>query len=168
MFFYISQNQFQLLSVVSRCFCNFCHFWVVINFFCWLRVRGSFKSLPHNLDLSRLWKRSLLTALWEKKKCWKSAFSLYSAMFSTLPNLNFSFLVTFILSSAYAFNLDKSKILSFGMELNGTEVFINFSYFRSLNCLIIPFFRKVKILWSNINTLALWCCLIFYVEWGNK
>ena len=38
-------------------------------------------------------------------------------MFSTLPKLNFNCTVTFILSSANAFNLDQSKILSFGNEL---------------------------------------------------
>ena len=35
-------------------------------------------------------------------------------MFSTLPKRNFSFSVTFILSSANAFNLSWSKIMSFG------------------------------------------------------
>ena len=36
---------------------------------------------------------------------------------STLPNTNFSFWVTIILSSANAFNLVKAKILLFGKEL---------------------------------------------------
>ena len=39
-------------------------------------------------------------------------------MFSTLPKTNFNFSLPFILSSANAFNLDQSKILSFGKELN--------------------------------------------------
>ena len=38
-------------------------------------------------------------------------------MFSTLSKTNFSFSVTFTLSSANAVNLDQSKILSFGKEL---------------------------------------------------
>ena len=38
-------------------------------------------------------------------------------MFSTVPKTNFKFLVTFILLSANAFNLDRSKILSVGKEL---------------------------------------------------
>ena len=38
-------------------------------------------------------------------------------MFSAHPNTNFNFWITFILSSANAFNLDYSKILSFGKEL---------------------------------------------------
>ena len=38
-------------------------------------------------------------------------------MFSTNPKTNFNFSVTFILSSADAFNLDQSKILLFGKEL---------------------------------------------------
>ena len=39
--------------------------------------------------------------------------------FLPIPNskVNFCFLVTFVLSSAHAFNLDQSKILSFGKEL---------------------------------------------------
>ena len=38
-------------------------------------------------------------------------------MFSTLPKINFNFLVTFILLFANALNLDWSKILLFGKEL---------------------------------------------------
>ena len=40
-------------------------------------------------------------------------------MFSTLPNLNFNFWVTFILLSANAFSLEKLEILLFGRELTG-------------------------------------------------
>ena len=39
-------------------------------------------------------------------------------MFSTLLKTNFNFTVAFILLSANALNLDQSKILSFGKELN--------------------------------------------------
>ena len=39
-------------------------------------------------------------------------------MFSTILKTNFNFLVKFILSSANAFSLDSSKVLSFGKELN--------------------------------------------------
>ena len=39
-------------------------------------------------------------------------------MFSTLPKTNFIFLATFILSSAIAFNLDLSKIVSFAKDLS--------------------------------------------------
>ena len=39
------------------------------------------------------------------------AFSLFPTMFSTLHKTNFKISVTFILSSAHAFNLDQSKIL---------------------------------------------------------
>ena len=37
-------------------------------------------------------------------------------MFSTLPNTNFDFSVTFTFSSANAFSLDQSIILTFGKE----------------------------------------------------
>ena len=43
-------------------------------------------------------------------------------MFSTHHKTNFKFSVTFILSSANAFNLDKSKIFSFGNGLIGPEL----------------------------------------------
>ena len=39
-------------------------------------------------------------------------------MFSILSETNFNFLVTFIMLSAKTFNLDQSKILSFGKGLN--------------------------------------------------
>ena len=38
-------------------------------------------------------------------------------MFSTLPEINLNCSVIFILSSANVFNLDQSKILSFGEDL---------------------------------------------------
>ena len=45
-------------------------------------------------------------------------FSPFPTMFSTLPKPIFNTSFTFILSSANAFNLDHSKILSFDKELN--------------------------------------------------
>ena len=41
----------------------------------------------------------------------------FPTVFSTLPRTNFHFSVTFILSSANAFNLDQSKNLLFGKKL---------------------------------------------------
>ena len=43
-------------------------------------------------------------------------------MFSTLHRTKFNFSVTFIVSSASAFNLDQCKILSFGKEFNQFSV----------------------------------------------
>ena len=45
-------------------------------------------------------------------------FSPFPTMFSILSKTNLNFWVIFILSSAKALNLDQSKILSFGKELN--------------------------------------------------
>ena len=53
----------------------------------------------------------------KRRKCWEPAFSPFPTMFSTLSKTNFNFSPAFILSSANAFNLDQSKILSFGKEL---------------------------------------------------
>ena len=44
-------------------------------------------------------------------------------MFSILPKTNFNFSAKFDLSSANTFNLDQSKNLSFGKELNNDSVF---------------------------------------------
>ena len=43
-------------------------------------------------------------------------------MFSTLPETNFNFWVTFILSSANAFNLDQYTNLLFGKELKAVLI----------------------------------------------
>ena len=45
------------------------------------------------------------------------AFSPYSTKFSTLLESSFKFSFTFMLSTANAFNLDQSKIFSYGKEL---------------------------------------------------
>ena len=52
----------------------------------------------------------------KRRKCRKPAFSPFPTMFSTHPKTNFNFSVAFNLSSANAFNLDQSIILSFGKE----------------------------------------------------
>ena len=46
-------------------------------------------------------------------------------MFSTLPKTNFNFSVTFILSSASDFNLDRSKNLTFGKGLKLSKMAIS-------------------------------------------
>ena len=48
-------------------------------------------------------------------------------MFSILPISNFKFLESFILSSADAFNLDQSRILSFGKELSNYKTILCFN-----------------------------------------
>ena len=47
----------------------------------------------------------------------KTAFSPFRTMFSSLPKSNFNFFVTFTWSSSNAFNLDRSKTLSHGKEI---------------------------------------------------
>ena len=49
-------------------------------------------------------------------KCWLPEFSPFPTMLYTLPTTKFNFLVTFILSSANASDLDQSEMLSFGKE----------------------------------------------------
>ena len=68
-------------------------------------------------------------------------------MFSTPPKTNFYFSVIFFLSSANAFNLDQSRILSFGKELSYSISFrvhiswqMNYSYVirvvKSRDCVV--------------------------------
>ena len=54
----------------------------------------------------------------KRRKCWLPAFSPFPTMFSILHKTNFKFSFMFILSSAHAFNVDQSKNMSFGKELN--------------------------------------------------
>ena len=57
---------------------------------------------------------TLLKKLWEEEKMLITIFSPFPTMFSTLPKLNFSCPLTFIVLSANASNFYQSKILSFG------------------------------------------------------
>ena len=74
-----------------------------------------FNSLPHNpdLEIEGFWKH-----YGKRRKCWQAVFSPFPTMFSTHLKPYFSFLFTFILLSANAFNLDQSKFLLFGEGLN--------------------------------------------------
>ena len=83
-----------------------------------------FLSLYHRITtLSDLEKEAFWKHCGKRRKCWSPAFSPFPTMFSTLPKSNFNFWVTFILSSANAFNLDQSKNLSFGKELKTIYVY---------------------------------------------
>ena len=55
----------------------------------------------------------------KRRKCWLPAFYPFPTMFSTLSKTYIIIYVTFILSSANVFNLDKVKFLSSGNGLNG-------------------------------------------------
>ena len=65
----------------------------------------------------------------KRRKCWWPAFSPFPKMFSTFPTTKFKFWFTFILSSACALNLDRSKICSFG---KGLKDFGELQYRRNL------------------------------------
>ena len=52
-------------------------------------------------------------------------FLLFPTLFPTLPQTIFNFPVTFILSSASAFNLDQSKNLLFGKGLTSLTILFN-------------------------------------------
>ena len=54
-------------------------------------------------------------------------------MFSTLHKTNLTFLVTLILLSANAFNLDQSQILAFGKELTHYKM-KNYRLFQMESC----------------------------------
>ena len=64
-------------------------------------------SFPHNHDfLTNLYIKPFENIVGKEENAGKPAFSSFPTMFSSLPNTNFQFSVTFILSSANAFNLD--------------------------------------------------------------
>ena len=71
-------------------------------------------------------------------------------MFSTLPNLNFNISLTFILSSANAFNLDQSKILSFGKGINDLYVYKSYKFINSISILHIDQYIKYEIVTNEI------------------
>ena len=71
-----------------------------------------FNLFPHNDTVWRIWERSLLKTLWEKEKLLVQAISPFPTMFTTLSKTEIAIFVTFNLSSANAFNLVWSKILS--------------------------------------------------------
>ena len=81
---------------------------------------SSYSSLTHYHTIPTFntsGKESLRKHCGKRRKCWLPAFSPFPTMFSTLPETNFNFSAKFNLSSANAFNMIKSKILSFGKEL---------------------------------------------------
>ena len=71
-------------------------------------------------------------------------------MFSTLPNLNFNISLTFILSSANAFNLDQSKILSFGKGINDLYVYKSYKFINFISILHIDQYIKYEIVTNEI------------------
>ena len=96
---------------------------------------------------------------WKRRKCWLQAFSSCPIMFSTFPKTNLTSLVTFILSSANALNLDWSKVLSFGKELNGRfksqnekKLKTRLKFDRSLY--LCPTFCQILTLKASIKTIV--------------
>ena len=71
------------------------------------------------------WDIGLLKHCGKKRKCWEPAFSPFPTMFSILKRQTL-FLESHFLLSADALKLDKSKILSFGKELNIAKITISF------------------------------------------
>ena len=95
-------------------------------------------------------------------------------MFSTLPMTNFNFCVTIILSSANPFNMDKSKILSFGkrlMHLKSVQsninqkllLFVNYEHVTGPRYLtILTGIRQTK--WNLGVNHYVTTCFIYYDE----
>ena len=77
-----------------------------------------FNSLQHNSHLTTLRKKPFENIVGKGEMLLTSIFSISHNVFSTLPEANFSCSVTLNMSSANALNLDQSKNLSFGKEIN--------------------------------------------------
>ena len=88
-----------------------------------------------------------LKTLYEKEKMLVTSISPFPIMFSTLPNTNFIFSLTFILSSANAFNLDKSKNLRFGKEISSliTEQSVSLTLYLICQFWALPVQQQIKI-----------------------
>ena len=79
----------------------------------------------HNPDFWWPWiKKPFENIVGKGENAGNQHFLLFPAMFSIHPKKTFFFDVTFILLSAYAFNLDQSKNLSFGKDLNLSQFWI--------------------------------------------
>ena len=83
------------------------------NLIIWL----THNSLPRNHDFYRPFERSLLKNIVGTGEMLVTIFSFSHNVF-TLSKTNFNFSPTFILSSAYAFNLDQSKICRLAKSLS--------------------------------------------------
>ena len=70
-----------------------------------------FNSFPQSKPLSTLWKKAF-----ENTTLWKKPFENIVGKGENAGNQNFNFSVTFVICKC--FNLDQTKILSFGKELN--------------------------------------------------
>ena len=75
----------------------------------------------------------------------------FLTMFSIHPITNFIFSVPFILSSANAFNLEQSKILSFGKELRILLVGKKFKSFPEKKKFNLPNLKKKKVCKQEIE-----------------
>ena len=85
-------------------------------FLCYLKILYPFTT--QSRLSTPLEKKALENIVGKEENAGYQHFLLSPTMFSTLPKPNFNSLLTFILSSANALNLDWSKILSFDKELN--------------------------------------------------
>ena len=89
-----------------------------------ITVNPCINQFPHNVIFRLVWQRSLLKTLWEEEKLLVQAISPFPTMFSTLSKTEIIVFVAFNLSSANAFNLVWSKILSCGNELRAFSFYL--------------------------------------------
>ena len=90
-----------------------------------------FNFLPHNPDLNR---EAFGKHCWKKEKMLMTSISPFPTMFSTLLKTSFDFLFEFTLPSANGFNMDQSKILSFGKDLTHYHTMLHFDALEIYNC----------------------------------
>ena len=94
---------------------NFC-----LGFYSMSTVFQFFNPFPHNDTFWHPWETSLLKTLWEKEKLLVTSSCSFPTMFSTVSKTEIIIFVSFDLSSANAFDLDQSKMLSSGNGLMAT------------------------------------------------
>ena len=139
-----------------------------LKFVVWERINP----FRHNDTFWRLWERSLLKTLWEKEKLLLEAISPFPTMFSTLSKTEIINFLTFNLSSANAFNLDSSKILSFGKELR-TGIWDFVIIFQVFHDGVILFMVKnlfIHFFWERVKDRYLGFCDYFssFSQWCHS
>ena len=118
-----------------------------------------FNPFPHNDTFWCLWERSLLKSFGEKEKLLIQAISPFPTMFSTLTKTEIIIFVIFNLSSANAFNLVWSNILSCGKGLMNLQKCIDSSQPART-----AIYRFYACLWTTLPLTLSQASPVFYVS----
>ena len=185
----VNLDQSKIFLLFPQCFQPFPMLFSVFesHFFCRLQMLSiwtsrKFFSFSHNVfNPSQCYFQFLSPNFFVVCKCCQFGpvenFSPFPTMFSTLPDAVFSFWVTFILSSANAFNLDQSKmfLLSHSVPFQCYFQFLSLFFFVVCKCFqfgpvenVSPFPQcSFPMLFSVFESLF-FCCLQMLSIWTSR